>query len=71
MPTNLTLSRDIPLRQPVDVLVAGGGPAGVAAAVTAAMASAVDTRSIPVAGLQAKLRAMGAFLPNFTAPDAG
>jgi hypothetical protein len=46
---------------------------GQAAGMAAAMASAasLDTRSVPVAALQAKLHAMGAFLPNFTAADAG
>lgn len=34
-------SREIPVRRDVDVFVAGGGPAGVAAAVTAARAGRV------------------------------
>jgi hypothetical protein len=33
---NISLSRQVPVRHEVDVFVAGGGPAGVAAAVTAA-----------------------------------
>lgn len=34
--TNISFKRAIPLREEVDVFVAGGGPAGVAAAITAA-----------------------------------
>ena len=34
--TSVSFSRDIPLRHTVDIFVAGGGPAGTAAAVTAA-----------------------------------
>lgn len=36
VPETLALHRAIPIRQQVDVFVAGGGPAGMAAAVTAA-----------------------------------
>ena len=36
----LEYTRDLPVRKSVDVFVAGGGPAGVAAAVTAARAGA-------------------------------
>ena len=36
----LEYTRDLPVRKSMDVFVAGGGPAGVAAAVTAARAGA-------------------------------
>lgn len=42
-------ARDLPLRQPVDVIVCGGGPAGVAAAIAAGRAGA-SVRLIEVAG---------------------
>jgi flavin-dependent dehydrogenase len=63
---SVTFRRRIPLRHRVGVLVAGGGPAGVAAAVTAARQG---VRVLLVEGqscreLQARLKDMGAFVPN-------
>jgi NADPH-dependent 2,4-dienoyl-CoA reductase/sulfur reductase-like enzyme len=74
----VTFHRRIPVRHEVDVFVAGGGPAGIAAAVAAArqgarvflaerntclggMGTAGD---VPVAQLQHRLKALGAYLPN-------
>jgi hypothetical protein len=54
MPTH-TFTREIPLRHKVDIFVAGGGPAGVAAAVTAAR----QGRSVFLAEGQACFGGMG------------
>ena len=60
---SLHLERDLPVRYEVDVFVAGGGPAGVAAAVTAARQGA----SVFLAESQVCLGGMGTagMLPVF------
>lgn len=55
-------SRTLPVKHEVDVFVAGGGPAGVAAALAADRSLSVH--DVPVKELQAKLRAYGAYLPQ-------
>ena len=67
--TTLSYSRDIPVRHDVDVFVAGGGPAGMAAAVTAARQGA----RVFVAEGTACFGGMGtsAGLPLFCSPTDG
>lgn len=69
MSATLTFSRSIPVRRTVDVFVAGGGPSGVAAAVTAARAGA----SVFLAEGATCLGGMGtsAGLPMFCSPTDG
>ena len=54
-------TKKVNIKYEVDVFVAGGGAAGVAAALACDTA---DTRSIDVKELQAKLKELGAYLPN-------
>jgi len=58
----LSYQRNLEVRYDAEVLVVGGGPAGIAAAM--AVQAGPDTRSIDVRELQARLKAMGAYLPN-------
>jgi len=63
--SQLTITRTVAVRHDVDVFVAGGGPAGVAAAVAAANDG--DTRRVDIKELQRRLRSAGACLPNASA----
>ena len=55
---SLSFSRELEIRHEVDVFIAGGGPAGCAAAIAAA-------RQADVRQIQRLLRSMGMYLPNF------
>ena len=62
-----TFQREIPIEEGYDLLVAGGGPAGTAAAGTAAVQTIEADRSacdIDVRKLTASLRKQGAYLPE-------
>lgn len=59
---SVRLGREIPVRHDVDVFIARGGPAGVAAALAARGDASVH--DVNVRELQGRLKEMGAYLPN-------
>jgi 2-polyprenyl-6-methoxyphenol hydroxylase-like FAD-dependent oxidoreductase len=56
------VTQEVPVRCRVEILVAGGGPAGMAAAM--AVEERTHVRGISVSVLQRALLDIGAFLPN-------
>ena len=61
-PGEIAYSRTLPVKVETDVFVAGGGAAGMAAAMAAA--GAHDVHAVDVKALQGRLAAFGAYLPN-------
>ena len=59
---SVAFQRNILVKHTVDVFVAGGGSAGVAAALAAE--KQLSTHRVDVAELQRKLKLLGAYLPN-------
>lgn len=53
--------KEIVAKYETDIFVAGGGAVGVAAVLAC---DTVDTRTVDIKKLQAKLKKLGAYLPN-------